>query len=175
MPLGTKPLLGQTPRSCGMGPNRVAGQRPGRWGERQALSASDVRCRTAPPTSEHSDTTAHCPRDSRVRLSEGNRPGLAGGGGGASESQSAFGRRRWFCQNGLPMSPGHCVTCNLCTKTLRALVNPVHVDSEVVAEPGRHVPQRPPGDMDSTVAQDMRCATSMWQGLCHHISPLSPY
>ena len=42
---------------------------------------------------------------------------------------------------------------DLCAKTLQTLVKPIKVDAEVMAELGRHVPQRPPGDMDTTVAQ----------------------
>ena len=42
---------------------------------------------------------------------------------------------------------------DLCAKTLQTLVKPVKVDAEVMTELGRHVPQRPPRDMDTTVAQ----------------------
>ena len=42
---------------------------------------------------------------------------------------------------------------DLCAKTLQTLVKPVKVDADVMTELGRHVPQRPPGDMDTTVAQ----------------------
>ena len=42
---------------------------------------------------------------------------------------------------------------DLCAKTLRTLFKPVKVDADVMTELGRHVPQRPPGDMDTTVAQ----------------------
>ena len=41
---------------------------------------------------------------------------------------------------------------DLCAKTLQTLVKPVKVDADVMTELGRHVPQRPPGDMDTTVA-----------------------
>ena len=42
---------------------------------------------------------------------------------------------------------------DLCAKTLQTLVKPVDVDAQVMTELGGHVPQRPPGDMDTTVAQ----------------------
>ena len=42
---------------------------------------------------------------------------------------------------------------DLCAKALQTLVKPVNVDTEVMTELGRHVPQRPPGAMDTTVAQ----------------------
>ena len=42
---------------------------------------------------------------------------------------------------------------DLCAKTLQTLVKSVKVDADVMTELGRHVPQRPPGDMDTTVAQ----------------------
>ena len=42
---------------------------------------------------------------------------------------------------------------DLCAKTLQTLVTPVKVPAQVMTELGRHVPQRPPGDMDTTVAQ----------------------
>ena len=42
---------------------------------------------------------------------------------------------------------------DLCGKTLQTLVKPVKVDADVMTELGRHVPQRPPGDMDTIVAQ----------------------
>ena len=42
---------------------------------------------------------------------------------------------------------------DLCANTLQTLVKPVKVDAKVMTELGRHVPQRPPGDMDTTVAQ----------------------
>ena len=55
---------------------------------------------------------------------------------------------------------------DLCAKTLQTLVQPVKVDAEVMTELGRHVPQRPPGDMNTTVAQaqDMlrTCNTPHW-------------
>ena len=46
---------------------------------------------------------------------------------------------------------------DLCAKTLQTLVKPVKVDADAMTELGGHVPQRPPGDMDTTVAhaQDM--------------------
>ena len=53
---------------------------------------------------------------------------------------------------------------DLCAKTLQTRVKPVKFDAEVMTDLGRHVPQRPPGDMDTTVAQaqDMlrACSTS---------------
>ena len=46
---------------------------------------------------------------------------------------------------------------DLSAKTLQTLVKPVKGDAELLTELGRHVTQRPPGDMDTTVAeaQDM--------------------
>ena len=43
---------------------------------------------------------------------------------------------------------------HLCAKTLQILLKPVKGDAEVMTQLGRHVPQRPPGDMDTTVAQE---------------------
>ena len=41
----------------------------------------------------------------------------------------------------------------LCIKTLQTLVKTVRVDPEVMTELGRHVLQRPPGDMATATAQ----------------------